>query len=92
MKTLRMTDRWVRTISVVNGREEFSDSVLPGLRLRVSARSRKWSVMTRKGGKQVRAPIGDYPEIGLGDARVRADRILNAKAAADSNGTIPHER
>jgi len=86
MKTLRMTDRWVRTIAVESGREEYCDSVLRGLRLRVSSASKKWSAVTRRGGKQVRTQIGDYPEISLADARKHADHILEVKTEAASNG------
>ena len=86
MKTLRMTDRWVRTISVDSGREEYCDSVLRGLRLRVSSASKKWSAVTRRGGKQVRTKIGDYPDISLADARKHADHILNVKTEAAAKG------
>lgn len=88
MKTLRMTDRWVRTIAVEAGREEYCDSVLRGLRLRVSSASKKWSAVTRRGGKQVRTNIGDYPEISLGDARKHADHILNSKTEAAARGEV----
>ena len=86
MKTLRMTDRWIRTISVESGREEYCDSVVRGLRLRVSSASKKWSAVTRRGGKQMRTNIGDYPEISLGDARKHADHILNSKTEAAARG------
>ena len=81
MKTVRMTDRWVRTISVEHGREEYTDVLVRGLRLRVSSASRKWSVVTKRGGKQVRKPIGDFPEVTLADARERANRLLEALSA-----------
>jgi len=87
MKTLRMTDRWVRTISVDSGREEYCDSALRGLRLRVSSASKKWSAITRRGGKQVRTHIGDFPAVSLADARKHADHILNVKALAAAGGT-----
>lgn len=87
MKTLRMTDRWVRTISVESGREEYCDIVLRGLRLRVSSASKKWSAVTRRGGKQVRTHIGDFPDVSLADARKHADHILNMKTQAAAEGT-----
>jgi len=87
MKTIRMTDRWVRTISVDVGRDEFCDAILRGLRLRVSPISRKWSVVTRRGGKLVRLPIGDFPEISLADARERANRLQETNAATDDEDT-----
>jgi hypothetical protein len=87
MKTIRMTDRWVRTISVDVGRDEICDAILRGLRLRVSPTSRKWSVVTRRGGKLVRLPIGDFPEISLADARERANRLQETNAATDDGDT-----
>ena len=82
MKTIRMTDRWVRTVSVPKGREEFSDAILRGLRLRVTPISRKWSVAIRRNGKLLRIPIGDFPEVSLADARERADSIEKCERAA----------
>ncbi len=87
MKTIRMTDRWLRSVSASEGREEYADAIVRGLRLRVSSRSKKWSVMTRIDKKLKRIPIGDAPKIGLLDARERANQILDGdftepKAAA----------
>lgn len=89
MKTVRMTDRWVRTVSVERGREEYTDVLVRGLRLRVSSASRKWSVVTKRGGKQVRKPIGDFPDVSLADARERANRLLEALSVNASAGLAP---
>jgi len=83
MKTVRMTDRWLSHITVEKGRAEFADAISRGLRLRVSIRSKKWSVLTRRSGKQVRVQIGEFPGIGLLDARERANTILNAASTTD---------
>lgn len=88
MKTLRMTDRWVRTVSVKSDREEFCDSVTPGLRLRVSSKSHKWCVMTRRGGKQVRVQIGEFPEVALGEARRRARHVMDVKTQDAADGAV----
>ncbi|WP_375210704.1 tyrosine-type recombinase/integrase [Hyphococcus sp.] len=72
-----MTDRWLRSISVEEGRAEFADAVVRGLRLRVSPRSKKWSVVTRIEKKQKRIPIGDAGKVGLLDARKAANEILD---------------
>ena len=88
MKTLRMTDRWLTHVSVVRGREEFADAIARGLRLRVSVRSKKWSVITRRAGKQVRVPLGDFPTLGLSAARARANDVLNAASVGDLERTI----
>jgi len=73
----RMTDRWVRSASVEKGRIEFVDAVVRGLRLRVSARSKSWSVMSRASGRLRRIAIGDYPDITLSVARMRADKLIS---------------
>jgi len=83
MKTVRMTDRWLSHISVEKGRAEFADAISRGLRLRVSLRSKKWSVLTRRDGKQVRVQVGEFPSIGLLDAREYANSILNAASTPE---------
>ena len=92
MKTLRMTDRWLNHVSVENGREEFADAIARGLRLRVSARSKKWSVLTRREGKQIRAPLGAFPRRGLLAARERADEILNTASASGRNSALIRQK
>ena len=89
MKTVRMTDRWVRTILVERGREEYSDALVRGLRLRISPASRKWSVVTKRGGKQVRKPIGEFPDVSLADARERANKLLEAMSVNAAAGVAP---
>lgn len=89
MKTVRMTDRWVRAISVERGREEYTDALVRGLRLRISPASRKWSVVTKRGGKQVRKPIGEFPDVSLADARERANKLLEAMSTNVSAGVSP---
>ena len=82
MKTIRMTDRWLRSVEVAQGREEFADALVPGLRLRVSRRSKKWSVVTRVERKLRRVQLGAAPDIGLLDARQKANEILENGAEA----------
>jgi len=83
MKTIRMTDRWLRAISVDAGREEFADSITRGLRLRVSSRAKKWSVVTRHNNKQIRVPLGGYPQVSLLGVRDQANEILSAGSLPD---------
>ena len=83
MKTIRMTDRWLSTVKVETGREEFADAIVRGLRLRVSPRSKKWSVFTRISGKQSRVPLGDYPAVPLAAARDRADEVLSTDSIGE---------
>jgi integrase len=88
MKTVRMTDRWLNHVSVKSGREEYADAIVRGLRLRVSARSKKWSVLTRRNGKQVRVLIGEFSAFGLLAARERANDILSAASTPDFEKTL----
>ena len=83
MATVRMTDRWVKNLTVVDGRQEYSDALVRGLRLRASTQSKSWSVLTRRNGKQLRIPLGQYPDIGLLDARNKANDIL-------TSGSVPN--
>lgn len=88
MKTLRMTDRWLGAVSTDNGRDEYADAIARGLRLRVSPRSKKWSVLTRVGGKQTRVPLGDYPTVALTVARERANEVLTTDSLVNFEKTI----
>ena len=83
MATVRMTDRWVKNLAVMDGRKEYSDAIVRGLRLRASTQSKSWSVLTRQSGKQLRIPLGQYPDIGLLDARNKANDIL-------ASGSVPN--
>ena len=76
MKTIRTTDRWLRSVEVDQGCEEFADALVPGLRLRVSRRSKKWSVVTRVERNLRRVQLGDAPDLGLFDARQKANELL----------------
>lgn len=82
MKTIRMTDRWLNSVKAKEGRDEYADAIVAGLRLRVSSRSKKWSVVTRIDKKLKRIPIGDAQKIGLKDARDKANDILEDPEAA----------
>ncbi len=63
------------------GRKEYLDTVVPQLALRVTDKGVKsFAVRTRvKGtGKQIRVTLGEFPAIGLGEARDAARDALNA--------------
>ena len=83
MAAKNMTDVWLRTLRIEKGREEYSDVFVRGLRLRASPQSKKWSILTRKEGKQRRFLIGEYPSVGLLEARTRANEILAAQSAPE---------
>ena len=55
------------------GRIEVRDIVARGLTFRLTAAgSRTWSVYVKVNGRDRRFPVGDYPAIGLAEARERA--------------------
>ncbi len=63
----------IKTASEYGQRVELSDAAFPGLRLRISGKSRIWLLGVRDAdGKPRRYPIGEYPHIGLSAARIAA--------------------
>jgi integrase len=57
-------------------RFEERDSKSPGLRIIVQPSGhRSWALRARVNGRQVKATIGPYPQIGLKDARRAADKL-----------------
>lgn len=88
MKTVRMTERWLRSISVESGREEFTDAIARGLRIRVSKRAKKWSLVTRHDGRLVRLPLGDYPTTGLLEVRGIVNELQTTNSRDDLEAAI----
>ena len=88
MKIIRMTDRWLKTVKVDEGRDEYADALVRGLRLRVSPRSKKWSVITRIEKKQKRIQIGDAEKVGLLEARQLANEVLEQAGEIASEALI----
>lgn len=74
----KLTDTRIASIKPpLDGREEHTDAMVPGLRLRVSSKGRKaWTVRTRHDGKQINKTLGTYPVLSLADARDRAREFL----------------
>jgi integrase len=80
----RLTDRFIQKVTPpAAGRLVYSDTVAPGLELRISADHRRsWSIRYRpRHGTRKRATYGTYPAKSLAEARARALEI--AAAAAD---------
>lgn len=86
MEVVSMKDRWLRAINVERGRAEYGDAIVRGLRMRVSSRSKKWSVVTRKNGRLVRCQLGEFPIVGILEARKKATEFIDAHAASDNTG------
>lgn len=72
---VQISDALLRSISAPGqGRIEVSDTVRPGLRLRISSSGRKvWVFEKRvKGGPKRKHTLGTYPEVSIKDARTLA--------------------
>lgn len=74
----RLTDSRVAAIKAPTaGREEHSDDLVVGLRLRVGTSGRKtWIVRTRAGAQVLNRTIGTYPTLSLSKARDQAKALL----------------
>jgi integrase len=73
----RLTDLAVGRLT---GRRDISDTLVPGLQLRVGDRAKAWSLLYRVCGRQRRLGLGRWPAVGVADARRLAKDAL-AKAA-----------
>src|SRR5262252_8822120 len=83
-----LTDAFIRSQKAPReGRLEFNDVACRGLALRVTPNDvRTWAFrFTNAAGALQRMTIGNYPTIGLADARLRADALRRDLA----NGTDP---
>lgn len=74
--------RALSTVKVDSGGEEFADGIVGGLWLRVSARSKKWAVVTRVSGKLSHMPLGDDPAVPLAAARDQDTDVFSAESPA----------
>lgn len=86
----QITDALVRSVPVpAEGRIEISDTVRPGLRLRVSSNGRRvWMFEKRvKGGAKRKHTFGTYPELSVKEARAMALEIeIEAMKGVDRIG------
>jgi integrase len=78
MPRLKLTSAAIEKLKTSNGRrQEFFDSLLPGLALRVTKRGVKsWVLFYRPDRKLVRVTLGRYPILSLADARTQARSLL----------------
>src|SRR5262245_29192995 len=92
MAKIRLTQRTLETIKVpAQGRDEYSDELLPNFVLRVSASGRKaFTYMYRFRGKQRRADLGTFPPLTLGEAREMARQAwAEVQRGNDPRTTLP---
>ena len=80
MPTVRATDAAIRKViaeAATGTRTELTDASTPGLKVRATKDGRAvWSIKLRSPeGSQVRVTLGEYPHIGIADARRQAALI-----------------
>jgi len=90
---IKFEDRTLRGLRVPQGkdRQEWSDTVVPGLRFRKSDKGHSsFSVVYRLKGqmKQDRRTIGPYPRVTIARARVEAREDLNAASSGQDPKTL----
>lgn len=80
-----LTDSFLKAVEPpAEGRLELTDLRCAGLAFRITANgTRSWAFRFRdpKTGRSTRSTIGNYPDVGLGDARGRADDLRKTVAA-----------
>lgn len=85
MPRLRLSARGVMTLATDRAREEFWDTVTPGLVLRVSGESgaKTWGVRYRMSGARRRQKLGSYPTLSLAEARAAAREVQRQADAGE---------
>ncbi|MBI6628281.1 tyrosine-type recombinase/integrase [Pontibaca salina] len=84
----RLTDRGVAAIKPTDERQQIADDNCKGLSLIVHRTGRKtWSIRYRVGAVHRRFTLGEYPVMGLAEARDRArEAMADAQAGLDPQG------
>ena len=85
MPRLKLSARGVMALETDRAREEFWDTVTPGLVLRVSGESggKTWSVRYRLNGARRRQTLGSYPTLSLAEARAAAREVQRQPDAGE---------
>ena len=87
MAKLRLNDKTVRGLVSQPGRSytEVWDTILPGFGVRVFASGRRsWFVRYRTNGRQVRSGLGQYPQVGVAEARELAQVKMNEPTTVET--------
>lgn len=72
-----------------SGQDEHPDHKVTGLRLRVGTGGKKsWILRRRVGAKVINKKLGNYPTMGLADARDAADKVITALERDGSTDAI----
>lgn len=79
----KFTDSWLKSVTPPQtGRDDYTDTDMPGLRLRVTSKGVKsFCYAYRFGAKTQRITFGHYPSLSLKEARIK---LLEAKARVQS--------
>lgn len=87
METIKFTKAAILAITPEPGKRlEFADSLLPGLRLRVTPAGVKSFCVTRyREGKFIRVTLGKFPDLTVDQAREMASRTLGEVATTRQN-------
>lgn len=90
MTKIKLTDRYISSCKCSKGeRLEISDSLCPGLYLRVSGTGTKSFCLIVRQGALIRRTLGRYPILGLSDARRLALEAMRELANADRQPPKP---
>jgi len=75
----KFTDSWLKSLPPPNeGRDEYRDTDMPGLLLRVTSKGVKtFSYAYRFGAKTPKMTLGQYPALSIKEARIK---LLDVKA------------
>jgi Arm domain-containing DNA-binding protein len=93
-RKIALTDRFLRTMKASEGRIEFGDASCRGLSIRCTAAGVKtWTFAYKLNGRMRRITLGEYPALGLSEARSQADgRRAQRQAGNDPRATQDAER
>lgn len=84
MPVVKLTDRLIATYHAEPGqRIELRDALVPGLVMRLGRIKRLWTLVYQRDGQRRRYVFGNYPAIGLADARDQARALLRRVDAGD---------
>ena len=82
---IKMTDQALAKQKPQDNRYEVWDTLVSNLMVTVFPSGKKtWSVRYRSDGKRVKMKLGDYPSLGLGDARRKAKDVLHSVADGEN--------
>jgi integrase len=85
---MKLTDALIMGFkSPAEGRDEYPDELVTGLRLRVGQSSKTWVLRARVGAKVITTTLGRYPALSLAKAREAARLVLTDYAETGSPRT-----